>query len=145
MLKVASVKEMAQKMPLCLNNISVTILRVGLKSNRSFRDFPYYGKITKSKYCPTEKLWASAKCAVNNPNVKFSVGQYSDFIFKILSHVKTHIRVIDSTLSASPTLSAGPTLSAHPLTKSFLFFRGTVFGFYYFSAVWKVTERPVGF
>ncbi len=28
---------------------------MGLKSNRSFRDFPYYGKITKSKYCPTEK------------------------------------------------------------------------------------------
>ncbi len=32
------------------------INRVGLKSNRSFRDFPYYRKITKSKYCPTEKL-----------------------------------------------------------------------------------------
>jgi hypothetical protein len=30
-------------------------LWVGLKSNRSFRDFPYYGKRTKSKYCPTEK------------------------------------------------------------------------------------------
>jgi len=27
---------------------------VGLKSNRSFRDFLYYGKITKSKYCPTK-------------------------------------------------------------------------------------------
>jgi hypothetical protein len=27
---------------------------VGLKSNRSFRDFPYYGKIIKSKYCTTE-------------------------------------------------------------------------------------------
>ncbi len=28
---------------------------MGLKSNRSFCDFAYYGKITKSKYCPTEK------------------------------------------------------------------------------------------
>ncbi len=25
---------------------------VGLKQNRFFRDFPYYGKITKWKYCP---------------------------------------------------------------------------------------------
>ncbi len=27
----------------------------------------------------------------------------------------------------------------------FGFFRGTVFGFCYFSVLWKVTERPVGF
>ncbi len=28
---------------------------VGLKSNGSFRDFPYYGKIIKSKYCSWKK------------------------------------------------------------------------------------------
>jgi hypothetical protein len=72
---------------------------VGLKSNRSFCDFPYYGKIRKSEYCPTENpntvpqknkkekkqaLPSSAKCAVNNPNVSISVGQYLENKIRIL-------------------------------------------------------------
>jgi hypothetical protein len=62
---------------------------VGLKSNGSFRDFPYYGKITKSKYSPTEKskycptekkekkqALASAKHWRVLAGQRFSVGQY---------------------------------------------------------------------
>ncbi len=66
------------KLEFCSGKFFVIICGVGLKSNGSFRDFPYYGKIIKSKYCSRKKkkqalATASAK-SVLSITQSFSVG-----------------------------------------------------------------------